>query len=172
MKNLNPQLKGGLTNSRPLNILIVITLSLLLIYGATQVYSWQKNKSSNQLSLDQIQRISQVKKTNIDFSKFPEKFPNNIPVEEGVEITQNYNAATPDGRLQATRSFITKKSLVENIGLYTNFLEKDGWKTTVSKNDPTFMKVTGSKVDQKLIIAVDENQASKKKTVTITYMEL
>lgn len=172
MKNQNPQLKGGLINSRPLKILIVIALSLLLIYVSTQVYFWQKNKSSNQLSLDQIKRTSQVKKTNIDFSKFPEKFPSNVPIEAGSEITQNYNATTPDGRLQATRSFITKKSLVENIDLYTNFLKKDGWKTSVSNNDPAFMKVTGSKEGQKLIIAVDENRTSKKKTVIITYMGL
>lgn len=172
MKNQDPQLKGNIMNSRPLKIVIVIAISLLLIYAVVQIYSWQKDKSANQLSPDQIKRTSQVKKINLDFSKLPEKFPSNIPLEDGAEITQNYNATSPNGRLQATRSFVTKKSLTENIDLYTNFLNKDGWKTSVSSNDTAFKKVTGSKEGKKLIIAVDENKTSKKKTVIITYMEL
>ncbi len=112
-----------------------------------------------------------VKKMDVDYSKSPEKFPTNIPIESGAKITQNYNATTPEGEFQATRSFITTKSLDENVKIYSNILNKDGWKSSVVVDNSNFKMISGSKDKKQITISVDDNKTTNIKTVTISYIE-
>ena len=165
MENKNSQSTSGLTNNQLLKILVVVAVLFLLLYVAIQINSYKKDEQLSQAL------PAQVQKTNIDFSQAPEKFPTNIPIESGARLTQNYNATTPQGEFQATRTFITEKSLTENIDFYTDFLNKDGWKTNLSVDQANFKMISGAKEGKKINISADENKVSKIKTVTISYTE-
>ena len=109
-----------------------------------------------------------VKTTEVNNDKLPDKFPSDIPIESGATITQNYNATTTDGRYQATRAFETKKSLAENLALYTQYLQTNGWTIKATIDQPTYKMVTASKDKQQLQISISENSTSKVVTVTIS----
>jgi hypothetical protein len=64
----------------------------------------------------------------VDNSKLPDGFPKDIPLEKNAEILQNYNADL-EGRVQATRSFLSKENIQKNFQFYYNYLnsQKNGW---------------------------------------------
>lgn len=66
---------------------------------------------------------------NVPLYSFPNKFPVSVPVEEGAIVVSNYNATSPDGKIQATRTFESKKSVDENFGFYKKFIadRNSGW---------------------------------------------
>lgn len=111
-------------------------------------------------------------KTEVPQDKLPEKFPVDVPVEAGAEISQNYNAAATDGSIQATREFVTKKSLADNLVIYEKYLKDNGWKVSAKVDTDTYKMVAGSKDKQELQVSIGENSATKVKTVTISLTQL
>lgn len=154
-------------NSHKLIKLLLILVAVLIL--AFVVFKFFISKPDSIIVQEPVKAI--VNKANIDFSKLPDRFPTDIPIESGAKITQNYNARTPEGKFQATRTFVTEKSLTENIEFYTDFLNKDGWKTNLSVDQVNFKMISGSKEREKINISADENKISKIKTITISYTE-
>lgn len=147
-------------------IIIFVILLLLTIVAAVYYFTLQKGGQ------EQIRAESRkVEKNNVDFAALPQKFPSNIPIEEGARLTQNYNSTTADGRFQATRAFETKASLDQNLRLYTDFLKADGWKVDGTTNNENYKMVYGSKENTALMITMDHNQANDLKTISIIYTE-
>jgi hypothetical protein len=70
-------------------------------------------------------------------SKLPENFPSAVPIDQGVNILTNYNATTPEGVEQATRSFKTDKTVKTNFDFYKNYLSQksNGWTITGEVSD-------------------------------------
>ena len=102
-----------------IKLLLAIVAVLILAFVLYKFVG--NNRQSSELKTPET---AVVKKMDVDFSKLPEKFPTNIPIESGAKITQNYNATTPEGEFQATRSFVTTKTLAENIKIYSNILDE------------------------------------------------
>jgi hypothetical protein len=113
-----------------------------------------------------------VEKKEIDLSKLPDKFPADIPQEKGAKVVQNYTATTNDGRFQATRVFETAKTLDENVKIYSDYMDKQGWVAGTATNTKTLRVVNGTKGDLTLQVTVNENSATKTKTVNITVTQL
>ena len=90
--------------------------------------------------------------TNVPTSQFPESFPANIPIDGYDKILSNYNAVSPDGKIQATRSFSSVKSVNENFIFYRTFLSTNGngWNLINEVNDP-------SNPDHKALFAKNAN---------------
>lgn len=149
-----------------IKLLIILIIITLIAIGA---YVWL-NKQNKSVKVP-AQQSAHVKKVNVDFSKSPEKFPSNIPMEADARITQNYNATGLNGTFQATRTFETAQSLASNLDLYKNFFTKEGWTVKATTDEPTFKMIMGVKDNQTLQVLIDENKVNKIKTVSITYTE-
>ncbi len=145
---------------------IIIVLAILIALGLFFFLN-QRNQQSKQVESE----TGKVTKTNVDFDKAPQGFPEGVPIETGAKLTQNYNATTPDGRFQATRVFETSKTLDENLAIYSDYLKKQGWEIGSTLNDPTYKVVSGTKGVQNMQVVIDENKVNKIKTVSITYSE-
>ena len=158
--------EGSIDQNQLFKLLVVVAALLALLFVA---YKLSLNSKKDQVAEES--QPAQVEKTNVDFSKVPEKFPTNIPIEPGAKLTQNYNATTPDGQFQATRTFETQEALATNLKLYTEFLTDDGWEIKATTDDPTFKMVLGTKGKQSLQVSIDENKVTKIKTVSISYTE-
>lgn len=74
--------------------------------------------------------------TDIAQDRLPEKFPVNIPLEAGAKILKNYNAVSPQGRVQASRVFESTKPVAVNFDIYKNFVSQkpDDWKILYELN--------------------------------------
>lgn len=150
-------------------LMAVVVIGFLIIAGL--VYFLKDDNTSNTQEYYNNQQPS-VQKTNVDFSKLPEKFPSDIPIEKDAKITQNYNSTTPEGHFQATRTFVTQLSLAENFATYEKFFNDNGWTIIATTNDPTYKMIAGSKDKQNIQVTIDENKGENKiKTVSISYSE-
>jgi hypothetical protein len=74
---------------------------------------------------------------NVPSGQLPAGLPSNIPLEKGAPVVSNFNAATQNGQVQATRSFKSSKTAAQNISLYAGFLANpaNGWKVITSSTD-------------------------------------
>lgn len=165
MDNKNSQSTHIIDSDQLFNFLVLVVALLCLLFVASKLgLGVRSNKLTNFAP-------AQVEKTNIDFSKTPEKFPKDVPIEAGAKITQNFNATTPTGQFQATRVFETKKSLADNLTLYSNFLKKNNWTIKSTIDNSNYKMVIASLDKKNLTIAIDENKTTKIKTVNISYVE-
>jgi hypothetical protein len=75
---------------------------------------------------------------NVSSTQLPKDFPSNIPFIGQVEVVDNYNATSPGGQFQATRSFKAIGSVPASYQAYKTFLGKasSGW-TIISENNNT-----------------------------------
>src|SRR3989338_2334245 len=83
---------------------------------------------------------------NVPVNQAPKGFPTQLPIESGAEITNNYNATSPDGRFQAARVFSSTKSVQANFDFYNNYLTKNNWKVLGVVNE-------SARPDQRAIFA-------------------
>ncbi len=151
-------------SKKSLSIIAVIVLVLLIIILVI--------KSQDRGSTVQTNNSAPViSKSKVPDSQLPSKFPADLPIEVGAVVIDNYNATTPDGRFQATRSFETSESLAANLKLYTNYLKTEGWTIQATVDKLTYKMVVGKKENQQLQISIDQNASSKTKTVTISLTE-
>lgn len=153
-------------NSFKLVVLVAAVLALLFVaFLVTKKFATRNTNQQEQ------PKSAVVQKTNVDFSKNPEKFPSDIPIEAGARITQNYNATTPQGMFQATKVFETSQSLGANLALYTKYFNDNAWKITATIDDATYKMVSATKDGKTIQVSIDENKVSKVKTVSISYTE-
>lgn len=74
---------------------------------------------------------------NVDPKKLPSQFPG-IPVDLGASVVNNYNAISPDGRMQSTRTIQSPASVFSNFVYYRNYLivPGSGWTFLSEVNNP------------------------------------
>lgn len=111
----------------------------------------------------------QVTTTPVDPKKLPEGFLSSVPIEKGAKITQNYNAVSEDGRVQATRTFETKKSLIENFKIYEDYLKNNDWQIDSTVDQTSFKMLFGKKDGSTLQISMSENSLTKIRSVNISF---
>lgn len=144
-------------------------IALLVVVAAGAWFLLVKLEKKNAANKAKPAPLVKAQKMDVDFSKTPQKFPADIPLEKNANITQNYNATTPEGVFQATRVFETSKSLADNMTLYTDFLNKNGWKISSTIDKPSLKSIIGKKGSETLLINITDNAVNHKKTVSITY---
>ena len=113
-----------------------------------------------------------LNKQDVAAEQLPQQFPSNLPVEAGATITENFNATTDDGRIQATRAFTTKKTLAENLTLYTKYMKDNGWTIGLTVDESMEKMVAGSKGSQRLQVNIVEHPSTNIRTVTISVTEI
>lgn len=148
------------------NLLIIAVVVVLLVVIAV-LFRSKPVQNNNQNNAEQ----PVITKTEVPSTDLPTKFPSDIPIEEGAKVLDNYNAQTPDGRFQATRTFETNKTLAANLKLYSDYLKQEDWTVQAVVDQAAYKMVVGMKDKQQLQISIDENSSSKVKTVTISLTE-
>lgn len=156
-----------------MNKRIVYLVVLLVVLIIAAVYFFKQTDQTAEVSPEkqETEKATEIKKTDVDVNKNPEKFPADIPIEQGAAILQNYNATAPDGRFQATRVFETKDTLAANLTIYRNYLTKSGYEVKSTVDQPNYKMVFGTKGNASLQISIDQNSVSNIKTVSISYTE-
>lgn len=111
---------------------------------------------------------TEIKIQQVEKNQVPANFPFDIPMETGAAITVNYNAAAPDDRTQATRGFITQKTLGENYQLYTDYFNNNGWTIFNKLDADNFKLITARKANLTATVTMNQNSATKVNTVQIS----
>jgi hypothetical protein len=156
----------------------LIVLLVLLAAAAVGAYFYfnQNNKpaptNQPEATKPADTKTLDVTTKTVPYDKLPDQFPPDIPLEKGATVTANYNATTPDGRFQATRTFITAKTLDENYKIYQQAFAKNGWKiVSQGGKDPSWF-ILAQRNNITALTAIQENTVSHEKTVSITINKL
>jgi hypothetical protein len=112
-----------------------------------------------------------VNKKDVAITKLPDKFPADLPMEKEAKVLQNYTSTTAAGGYQATREFETKKTLAENVKIYTDYLKKSGWTMGTGIDKTDFKVVSATKEDLSLQVTV-QSLPSNVNTVTISLQQI
>ncbi len=151
--------------------LLVLGGVLIVLIVAVGAY-WHSPHKNASMPDNVITKQSQTTgaKKDVDAEQLPKNFPADIPIEEGASVVQNFNV-DDKGYQQATRSFETQVSLDKNLALYKKYLTANGYKITVTIDQPTYKMVSGTKDKDNLRIEMTDNSVSKQKTVSITFIQ-
>lgn len=149
-------------------VILVLVIVVLGFTALMYVYSVTQDKVTDVETVDK----PVVTKQDVPVTETPNRFPQDVPIETGAKITQNYNATAADGRYQATRTFETARTLDANFKLYSDYLKANGWKVEANVDTETYKMLLGSNGNAQLQISINENSVTKAKTVDISYTEL
>jgi len=138
-----------------------LVIVLLVIAAASAGYlvfsASQKDKALTVKPQNQTQnrQPGQAQMQAVDKDKLPKDFPADIPIEAGAEITLNFTAINANGETQASREFISKKTVAENYALYQKSLKESGWNITrVDDKSPVGSLIFATKGNYKLNIRI------------------
>ncbi len=127
---------------------IIIVAGLVIFLGA---WFWTKQRGAKLVTAPAGQVV--------------DSFPKELIGETGVYISQSYARST-NGVNQPTVTYISNKSLADNISLYKNLLQANGWQIyTVPDPLKTVSAFYAKKGSAELNVTFD---ASDKKAVTVT----
>lgn len=149
-------------------VLIVLAVAALGFKAWWGNRSWTKNgsESANQ---GQNSQAPAPKIEKVDATQLPSGFPADMPLEKDAKIDQNFNA-TAEGKTQATRKFVSQKTLKENFDIYKDWLTKNGW-TIIATLDVEEVKSIGAqKGADSVNISITKDPVSKKAVVDISYL--
>lgn len=154
-------------------VLVGLIILLAIVAAVTVIATMFMNRDQSSLPTDQSGEETQqeITKTDVESTKVPDKFPANVPMEEGAKITQNYNATAKDGRFQATRAFETSRTLAQNLTTYQTYMNSNGWEIKSTIDQENYKMLFATKDNATLQVDMNNNLEMDVKTVNISYTE-
>ena len=144
------------------NLVVLLVVVIVVIAGA--VY-WAKFR--------QVERgivIDPPTVTTIDMTKMPTGIPTDLPIEEDVQILQNFETQEEGtNKFQSTRQYISKKSFGENVSVYSDyFFKNEEWSINspiIGDNLVTF--VAGGVNGEEMLISIGKTDLESKTVISI-----
>ncbi|MEZ4180345.1 MAG: hypothetical protein R3B41_02425 [Candidatus Doudnabacteria bacterium] len=155
--------------------IIILSVAVLVLVGVAYWMFGKQSSTSNVSNDAKEQNTSQddspVKTVEVDKNEFPDKYPQDIPVEPDYVVIQNYNATTDDGRFQATRVYRINQSLTQAYATYQTYLRENRWDIASTVNSDTYKMLFATNAKGQLQIEMDQNVQSNERTVSVSYTE-
>jgi hypothetical protein len=159
-----------MANFNPKTIIWICAIIGVVAIGAMIV---SKNLRTPQSPGNQTSSVTELKSEKIEVptSEFPENFPTDIPVERGAQTTQNYISKTNDGRFQSTRTFVSVRTLEQNLKIYQDYAQKNGWQIGSGVEQENLKVLTATKGNLTMTVTISQTAGSQTRTVNITITE-
>lgn len=91
-----------------------------------------------------------------------------FPWEEGAVVLNSFEVLNkPTGRLQSTRSWVTKKTLKQNYDLYKKYLKDNGWTLAADEIKGDYFSLISNKGQDRLDITMQNNSTSKQNELSV-----
>ncbi len=155
-------------NSSVFKLVVMVAALFALLFVAIQLSRHPIN-GGRKMGVDKLKTGTKIVKVSAD--KLPNKFPVDIPVEGDVRVIQNFNATELDGRYNATREFESKKTLAQNLSIYTKYLKDNNWDIKATIDEPDMKMVMGKKGLQQLQITAAIDPITNLNIITLNLTE-
>jgi hypothetical protein len=91
-------------------------------------------------------------------SELPSALPKNLPFESDAPILRNEIIDVSQGReIQHLRTYISKKTVAENVKSYRDFFTKEGWKIAAESIDKDLATIIATKEGNVIKLTVSKN---------------
>ena len=162
------------THKKELTLVVVlIAIAFIYIYIYFNLSSLDQSPVINppQEVTTSVETTTEPKKTEFG-TTVPEDFPTNIPLPEGVAMTQSYSLEYPDQK-QLTAVFVSQATVKQNYDLYKNFLEKENWILTNTHESESISSLYGTKdnSDMNITITASETEPTTSSNVSISVLK-
>lgn len=147
---------------------LLLVLAIIVLIVAVLAYYFASKKPLGQ---DGGNQMSPVTVKEVSKTIAPAGLPENMPIEAGSKILQNYEATAKQGNIQGTRKLTTNKSIPEAVKVYTDFFSKLSWKVVEEKQDESYSTVLMKRNKSTLLIVVRKDSAAGTNVVEITLTE-
>lgn len=115
---------------------------------------------------------AEIKTSIVPASKAPAGLPENLPMDPGSQILQNYEATTQGDRISGTRRFTTKKSPQLAVKTYQDFFAKTAWQVVEQKEESGYNSVLMQRNESTVLILAREELGTDHNVVEITLTEI
>lgn len=146
-----------------------IVLCVILVVVVVGVLIDEKIKRDRVVEPQVVVEDRTLRNLYVPPEQLPERFPADFPIESGAGILTNYNYENAES-IQATRKFISAKTLAANYTFYQKYLKDNGWTVSVSSNSPEVKYLSATKNGATLAIQISANSITKDNTVEATFV--
>lgn len=149
-------------------IWLFLIIGLLAVLVTLAVVLTQKQRTTFK---EQVSATPGKEKIDVAVTQLPDKFPANFPQEAGAQITANHVQTTADGRFQSTRTYITTKTLAENVKIFRDYFAANGWRITATVDQSNYQVLSAAKDNLTMQVSMNDNKTTQKKTVNVFVVE-
>ncbi len=111
-----------------------------------------------------------IETVNIDSAKLPANMPADLPFEKDARIVGNHEVTdSKTGNYQSDRSYVTAKTIQENLTIYKSYLEKNGWKILNTLDQPNYKMLSAENNFGHLDIMLNYSSGTKDNLVSVYY---
>ena len=101
-------------------------------------------------------------------SELPEALPKNLPFEPNAPILRNEIIDVSQGReVQHLRTYISKKTVAENVKAYRDFFTQNGWKTAAESIDKDLATIIALKDGNTIKLTASKNSITSDVNVEV-----
>ncbi len=147
-------------------IILIVVLALLAIAGGYYMYS---KKPVQPVEQPKAENKVQVKEVSV--SEAPAGLPENLPIEPGSQVIQNYSATSSGNSIQGTRKFTTNKTLTEAVKTYSDFFAKTAWIVVDTQKDDGTESALLKRNNSTILILARKDSTLGKNVVELTLTE-
>lgn len=148
-----------------LKILLISVIVVALIIAAIYYLVPRGDNEPVEVAKEDMPEIAQIGE-----DKLPNKIPDDLPMEDGAEIIQNFEARKLDeGKYQSTRKYKSQKSVGDLFVDYNNYFLEKKWQVLDTLSEETFAVLAAETASQEnILVHISENTVTHQVTVDIT----
>lgn len=151
-------------------LLLLVAVLFGLLFVAIQL-SGQPLGQGSSFDAKKDQQEAKTITTEIPKNQLPQGLPQDLPIEEHVQITNNSTSRTQQGSLSSSRTYLSTKSLAENYKIFSDYFKANKWEIISDINNDTYKFLAAKQGYKTLLINLNTTPQSEKTTVSVGYSE-
>lgn len=151
-----------------LNRTTILVIILIMSAALAGFFLYRSQKSAPPLE-ESSRTAHQIEVVDLPKAQNPAGIPQDLPLDPGSKVIQNYESTAPDGRIQSTKKFTTPLGVDEALAKYHKFFEARGWKRNVT--GPLTSPLAYKGANGALMIVVNEDASQTGSEVEITVLQ-
>lgn len=146
----------------------VIILTIIFIVLASVVWVMRLYDKSLKVPVIDNEIKSDFTVKTLPTSELPDALPENLPFEANAPILRNEIIDVSQGReIQHLRTYISKKTVAENVKSYRDFFTKEGWKIAAESIDKDLATIIATKEGNVIKLTVSKNSITSDVNVEV-----
>lgn len=147
---------------------IILTIIFILIASVVWVMHLYGKKAPAPVAEEENSLLADIKVQQVPTSELPPELPKNLPLEPNAPIMRNEILDVSQGReVQHLRTYVSSKTVAENVKIYRDYFAKDGWKVAAESIQKDNATIIATKAGNTFKFTVSKNSITSDVTVEL-----
>jgi hypothetical protein len=141
---------------------LVVVVAIVAIVARKTVKKPVATGSKTTVTAGQNPSQTEARIQSVPSSELPSGLPDNLPIEKGAAIIQNFTAKDPaTGKLQSTRGYTSTQSMDADFAAYQKYFKDNGWTITSTLDQPAVKSIYATKSAATMSVSLASDAAGK-----------